>query len=144
MTAPSWFGSCVHPFIMVSLQKEAGSKDDTSHCNNSACFANMPGIKVDPETGAICKQSLMEACLLDRVKLVAQILCNDGGPFKETFTITKARVPVIKTVHSPTGLRCDLSINNGLVSCSFWIFLYLGFFFSFLCLFLEAIVFVNP
>jgi len=54
----------------------------------------------------------------ERIKQVAGILRHSTN-FVKVLPLSRARCPVVKFVHAPSALKCDLSVNNRLVAQSY-------------------------
>ena len=65
------------------------------------------------KNGRITRKSLREVDLSTRIRFVGRLVLNDpNNAFTDVITIPNARCPVVRFVHSPTGMKCDLTINN--------------------------------
>ncbi|XP_050405949.1 speckle targeted PIP5K1A-regulated poly(A) polymerase [Patella vulgata] len=64
--------------------------------------------------GPLYSHDLQQMSLYDKVKLVSRILCEKGPGCNDIFCIPSTRCPVVRFVHEPSGLKCDLSVNNRL------------------------------
>lgn len=50
----------------------------------------------------------------DLVRYFGKVFRSQSNEFKQVQQITGARVPIVKFLHGPSGLNCDLSFKSGL------------------------------
>lgn len=50
----------------------------------------------------------------DLVRYFGKVFRAQNNEFKQIQQITGARVPIVKFLHAPSGLNCDLSFKSGL------------------------------
>ncbi|KAK7092447.1 uncharacterized protein [Littorina saxatilis] len=64
--------------------------------------------------GPLMPSQLRPLSLVHRVKLLSRILMHHAGQCTEVVFVPSVRCPIVRFVHAPTGIKCDLSINNRL------------------------------
>ncbi|KAL8616419.1 hypothetical protein ACOMHN_041022 [Nucella lapillus] len=64
--------------------------------------------------GPLMPSQLRQLSLVHRVKLMSRILMQHAHHCVEVLFVPSVRCPIVRFVHSPTGIKCDLSINNRL------------------------------
>ncbi|XP_071103920.1 speckle targeted PIP5K1A-regulated poly(A) polymerase-like [Haliotis cracherodii] len=64
--------------------------------------------------GPLTSADLQLMTAYDKVKLVSRILVEHAPGCNNIIVIPSARCPLIKFTHEPSGIKCDLSINNKL------------------------------
>ena len=82
---------------------------------NNLCDAGIVGT-IESSTDSTAKertQTKEQAGVL--VKRIGRVL-RHSTDFTRVESISGARCPVVKFVHSPSGIKCDLSVNNRLAA----------------------------
>ncbi|XP_076456171.1 LOW QUALITY PROTEIN: uncharacterized protein LOC143290532 [Babylonia areolata] len=64
--------------------------------------------------GPLMPSQLRQLSLVHRVKLMSRILMQHAHHCTEVLFVPSMRCPIVRFLHSPTGIKCDLSINNRL------------------------------
>ncbi|XP_067685867.1 speckle targeted PIP5K1A-regulated poly(A) polymerase-like [Haliotis asinina] len=64
--------------------------------------------------GPLTSADLQEMTAYDKIRLVSRILVDHAPGCNNIIVIPSARCPLIKFTHEPSGIKCDLSINNKL------------------------------
>ncbi|XP_064594868.1 speckle targeted PIP5K1A-regulated poly(A) polymerase-like [Liolophura sinensis] len=76
---------------------------------------HLRGIKsLEGKEFPVSAKSLSEVTLFDKVKLVGRILTQFHPGCSDAHVIPSIRCPVVRFSHAPTGIKCDLSVNNRL------------------------------
>ena len=62
--------------------------------------------------GPLMPSQLRQLSLVHRVKLMSRILMQHGHQCTDVLFVPSIRCPIVRFLHLPTGIKCDLSINN--------------------------------
>ncbi|CAH1773397.1 unnamed protein product [Owenia fusiformis] len=96
-------------FIDLNLDKNI-SQPGTSRSGQMPYVGDIKLLR--GKNGLLSRDELKRLPQSDLIRLVSRILQQCAQGCKNIITVTNARCPVVKFDHEPSGLQCDITINN--------------------------------
>ncbi|KAK7488187.1 hypothetical protein BaRGS_00020629, partial [Batillaria attramentaria] len=120
------FGSSVNGFgmhgcdmdVFVDFHDDEISPEAEEELRQKFRSVELPYIRdirsINTTLGPLLPSQLREVPILDRARLLSRILTYHGKSCGDVTYIPSARCPIARFVHMPTGIKCDMSVNNRL------------------------------